>query len=61
MLITRLTKHKVTDFLEQPCDKTDNTMQQHCYKLLRACSELVDNLQQDVEPELVDSLFADSL
>ena len=34
------------------------TYQQGCYKLLTACSKLVDNLQQAVRTQLVDGLFA---
>ena len=44
----------VSDLLE-----SDN--EQGCYKLLTACSKLVDNLGQAVGTQLVDGLLADLL
>ena len=44
----------VSDLLE-----SDN--QHGCYKLLTACSKLVDNLGQAVRTQLVDGLLADLL
>jgi hypothetical protein len=44
----------VSDLLE-----SDN--QEGCYKLLTACSKLVDNLGQAVGTQLVDGLLADLL
>jgi hypothetical protein len=57
----------VSDLLEQPCIKSDNinkvvtSLLQACYKLLIACSKLVDNLGQAVRTQLVDDLLADLL
>ena len=44
----------VTALLKQPCNKCDNAI-----KLVTGCSRLVDNLQQAVQTQLVDGLFAD--
>jgi hypothetical protein len=44
----------VSDLFEQPCmNKSDNIMQQGCYKLLTACSKLVDNLGKQCEHNLL--------
>jgi hypothetical protein len=51
----------VSDLLQQPCNKTDNVIKLACYKLLTACSKLVDNLGQAVRTQLVDGLLADLL
>ena len=51
----------LSDLLEQPCNKSDIKHQQGCYKLLTACSKLVDNLGQAVRRQLVDSLLAELL
>jgi hypothetical protein len=50
----------VSDLLEQPCNKPDN-IKQGCYKLLTACSKLVDNLGQAVRRQLVDGLLTNLL
>ena len=49
----------ISELLEQPCNKYDNI--QGCYKLLTACSKLVDNLGQAVQTQLVDGLLIDLL
>jgi hypothetical protein len=51
----------VSDLLEQPCNKYDNINNVvSTYKLLTACSKLVDNLGQAVRTQL-DGLFANLL
>ena len=42
-------------------DLLESDNQQGCYKLLTACSKLVDNLGQAVGTQLVDGLLADLL
>jgi hypothetical protein len=51
----------VSDLLEQPCNKSDNAIKLVTYKLLTACSKLVDNLEKAVRTQLVDGLLADLL
>ena len=45
----------------ETCNMQVRQYQQGCYKLLTACSKLVDNLLQAVRTQLVDGLFADLL
>ena len=50
--------------LLQGCPNNSNTVmvqQECCYKLLAACSKLVDNLGQAVRTQLVDGLLPDLL
>ena len=52
----------VSDLSDQPCNKPDNINKVvTTYKLLTACSKLVDNLGQVVRTQLVDGLLADLL
>jgi hypothetical protein len=51
----------VSDLLEQPCNKPDNTSKVVTNCRLTACFKLVDNLGQAVRTQLVYGLLADLL
>ena len=51
----------VSDLLEQPCNKSDNTNKLITGWLLATCSKLVENLEQAMRTQLVDGLFASLL